>query len=134
MSTPGLGEAPEPPTGPTEIKPGEEFSYQASTTDPEGDDIYYVFDWGDGTNTGWIGPFQSGQSCQASHTWMERGSYAVKVRAKDTENHETIWSNPLYVSMPKYRNNGFLPRLLQIIEEYIQFRSNTRSELMDSSK
>ena len=114
---PGAPELPNPPTGPTQGRPNNEFSYQVSTTDPENNEIYYVIDWGDGTNTGWLGPYQSGASCQAAHTWSERGSYAVKVRAKDTENHETQWSDPLYVSMPKYRDLRLIPRIIQLIEE-----------------
>jgi len=98
---PGSPEIPGPPTGSTQGKPLTEYSYTAQTTDPEQNQIYYSFDWGDGELSHWIGPFNSGEPCETSHIWSEQGTYYVKVRAKDTENHESRWSDPLPVSMPK---------------------------------
>jgi hypothetical protein len=33
------------------------------------DEIYYLFDWGDGTDIGWLGPYDSVDTVTASHTW-----------------------------------------------------------------
>ena len=71
------------------------YSFATNSIDPNGDKIYYWFDWGDGTNSGWIGPYESGESCIATHTWYENGSYQIKVKAKDNCNLESNWSNPV---------------------------------------
>ncbi len=53
--------------------------------DPEGDDIYYQFQFGDGTITPWIGPFISGEDIKIplEHAWKKPGDYTVHVQAKD---------------------------------------------------
>ena len=38
-------------------------------TDPDGDNVLYYIDWGDGTNSGWLGPYPSGQQASAQKTW-----------------------------------------------------------------
>ncbi len=96
---------PDPPTGPTSGKAGTEYTYSTTTTDPEGHRIKYWFDWDDGTNSGWIGPFDSGTNSEASHTWNEKGDYNIRVKAKDEYNSkESDWSDPLPVAMPINKN------------------------------
>ncbi|MBN1281217.1 MAG: PKD domain-containing protein, partial [Candidatus Thermoplasmatota archaeon] len=90
---------PEKPTGPAEGKPGVSYMYRTSTTDAEGDPIFYMWDWGDGTFSEWVGPFASGQTATTTHTWEEQGGYAVRVKASDGRG-ETDWSEPLDVTMP----------------------------------
>ncbi|RLF60231.1 MAG: hypothetical protein DRN27_00110 [Thermoplasmata archaeon] len=98
---PGAPEIPEKPTGSTKGKPNEEFSYSTTTIDPEDDQVFYSFDWGDGTLSDWIGPFDSGKTISLNKTWSEKGSYSIRVKAKDAANHESLWSDPLSVQMPK---------------------------------
>jgi hypothetical protein len=62
-----------------------------------------MFDWDDGTRMEWIGPFNSGQTITVSHSWRDRGSYAIKVKAKDIYGGESFWSDPLAISMPKIK-------------------------------
>lgn len=81
---------------------GEEYNYSAYTTDPQNDDIYYFWDWGDGTDSGWIGPSPSGVEYETSNIWDEKGEYVIKVKAKDVDGYESDWSDPLSISMPKY--------------------------------
>lgn len=100
-SSPGAPNKPSKPQGTSSGTPGNSYTYTSSTTDNEGDQIYYLFDWGDGKNSGWIGPYNSGESCSASNNWNSRGTYSVKVKAKDTEEHVSSWSDPLSVTMPK---------------------------------
>jgi len=94
---------PNRPSGETNGEPGVEYTYTASTTDPDGDQVYYWFDWGDGSNSGWKGPYSSGSTGSAKHTWSSKGTYSIKVKAKDTEGAESSWSDPLSVTMPKSR-------------------------------
>jgi hypothetical protein len=105
------------PIGNTNGKAGNEYSYTSSTSDPQNDQISYLFDWGDGTDSGWIGPYNSNDIASASHSWTDKGNYQIKVKAKDNFGHESDWSEPLSISMP--RNRGFN---LNSMFEYIFFK------------
>ena len=89
---------PAAPTGTAEAAPGMEHDFSATTIDPEGENIFYMFDWDDGTNSDWIGPYSSGQTGTASKSWPDAGSYEVKVKAKDIFDRESGWSAPLMVA------------------------------------
>jgi hypothetical protein len=96
-------EKPEKPSGPINGKNNVEYKYSSSTTDADGDTIYYLFDWGDGTNDTWIGPYESGETVHAFHIWKRDGNYNIRVKARDESGLESEWSESLLVSMPKNR-------------------------------
>ena len=104
------------PSGPSSGKPSKSYSYSASTTDPDGDQVYYWFDWDDGTNSGWTGPYNSGQTVSVSHIWSAQGTYSIKVKAKDTSDLESDWSDPLSISMPK--NKAINTPFLQFLQDH----------------
>jgi len=83
---------PAQPIGPTKGNVNEEYTFATTTTDHEGNPIDYWFDWGDGTNTGWT-------ESTASHMWTTEGSYSIKVKARDTFNLESGWSEPLGIEI-----------------------------------
>jgi len=120
-------EKPSPPSGEINCKTGEEYTYYASTTDPEGDDISYLFDWGNGMTSFIMGPYESGVECNASAIWFEKGDYEVKVQAIDEFGAESEWSDSLLVSMPKIKvkNTPFLtfldnhPHLFPLIRQIL---------------
>lgn len=87
------------PVGPSIGLVGTSYDYSTQTTDPENNQIYYWFDWGDGTNSGWLGPKVSGEKITASHSWGSPNTYYVKVQAKDTNGALSGWSNPLAVDI-----------------------------------
>jgi hypothetical protein len=89
--------APETPSGPYSGVPGEEYTYSTSTIDPDGNQVYYIWDWGDGASTNWLGPYDSGVTTQASHVWNEEGRYELRVKAKDIYGEESDWSEPFEV-------------------------------------
>jgi hypothetical protein len=104
----------QPPLIPNEIygeingKINVEYEYETSTKDPDKDKILYLFDWGDGNQSGWLGPYESEEIIITTHSWEKEGSYEIMVKAKDIYGYESNWSDPLYVSMPKiktYENN-----------------------------
>jgi len=84
---------PSTPSGPSTGYTGTSYTYSTSATDPDGDQVYYKFDWGDGTNSGWVGSYNSGQTGSASKTWTSPGTYSVKAKAKDTHEDESGWSS-----------------------------------------
>ncbi|MCD6330680.1 MAG: PKD domain-containing protein, partial [Thermoplasmata archaeon] len=95
---------PSKPSGPSSGYACVTYTYTTSTTDPEGDNIYYLFDWGDGTTSGWIGPFASGAIATASHKWNSPGTYYIRAKAKDDKGAESGWSSYLVVTIGPVNN------------------------------
>jgi len=87
---------PSTPSGTSNIRPLNSYSYSTSTTDPESDNIYYTVDWGDTTTTdsGWV---SSGTSAGLSHTWSTPGTYSVRAKATDSLGAVSSWSSTLTV-------------------------------------
>ena len=115
---------PSTPSGPTTGEIGVSYSYSTATTDQDGDDIYYWFDWEDGTNSGWIGPYSSGTSGSASKAWSNPNIYDVKAQAKDVHGAESSpqWSDSLSVcingSWEDYLGNPCKKRRMTCYGEY----------------
>jgi hypothetical protein len=89
--------------GPTSGNINVEYTYTTSTTDPNRNRLYYLFDWGDGKFSGWVGPYNSGETAEASHKWSKKGDYEIRVKAKDEYTAESEWSDSLPISMPKVK-------------------------------
>jgi len=68
-----------------------------------------------GTDSGWIGPYNSGEAASASHIWDDEDDYKIKVKAKDTGDLESDWSDPLSVTMP--RNKLVIHSLIERLME-----------------
>ncbi len=90
------------PIGPSEGKTGESHKYFSHTHDADGDQLWYQWHWGNEIGD-WIGPYPSGALCIATHSWDTKGEYGVKVRAKDSYDMKSNWSEELPVSMPTPR-------------------------------
>jgi hypothetical protein len=97
FKNPQGNQPPNAPTidGPTTGTVGEEYSYTFVTTDPDGEYVNYWVDWGDGNNTGWIGPYSSNEEVNLSYTWSENGAYEIKTKAKDIFHDESELSTLL---------------------------------------
>lgn len=91
---------PETPQGTLQGKINTKYTYTSLTTDPDGDMISYQFDWGDGTVSNWVGPLESGAEASAEKTWTKKGTYQIRVIAKDAHGILSVWSDPLVVTMP----------------------------------
>jgi len=91
---------PKTPSGPTSGEADIEYEYSTFACDAEGDQLEYLFNWGDGTNSGWLGPFNAGETCTASHKWSHKGMYTVMTRAREKNTGlESQWSDPLPVTI-----------------------------------
>lgn len=113
----GAPKKPQTPTGENQGSAGKEYSYKTATIDPQGDQVYYKWNWGDGTESDWLGPYDSGDPCESLHSWTEKGDYNIIVKAKDIYGKESEWSDPLEVSMPKSKTintNLFFFRFLKL--------------------
>lgn len=90
---------PDRPYGSSTEEPGEQCVFITSTVDSDGDQIYYMWDWDDGNMSDWLGPYGSGVEAGISHIWDDEGIYEVRVKAKDTYNNESGWSDPFTVTI-----------------------------------
>jgi len=97
---------PQKPEGPTgggiifnRVLVGNSYTYSTATADPNGDDVYYKWDWGDGNQSEWDGPWASGMGVEGSYAWAEPGVYQVKVMAKDSLGATSVWSQLLNVTV-----------------------------------
>jgi len=106
-------EIPDKPSGDTKGKIRVEYSFESIGSDIDGDKIYFKFSWGDGTFSEWLGPYNSGEEVNASHSWSKRGSFDVKVKTRDEHRDESDWSEPLTFTI---RGFPILELLLELIE------------------
>jgi hypothetical protein len=92
VSTPGT------PSGTTSPTTGASYSYSTGGTSTNlGHSVEYYFDWGDGTNSGWLAVGET----SASHSWASAGSYTVKAMAR-CATHTSMqsgWSGGLGVTV-----------------------------------
>jgi thiol-disulfide isomerase/thioredoxin len=117
---------PEKPSisGPATGNKDTDYEYTFSTSDPDGDDVYFYIDWGDNSSSEWIGPFNSGEEVKSSHTWVEDGVYIVRIKSKDMDNAESEWET-LEVTMPKNRStlNQYSNLFYNILRTFISLIS-----------
>jgi hypothetical protein len=89
-------------SGPGVGRIGVSYNFTIFITDPDGDDLFYLWEWGDGDSSGWLGPYASGQPVVASHAWSKEGTYTILVRAKDPYGVEIV-SNPFVIQIVKLK-------------------------------
>ncbi|HDO19637.1 MAG TPA: PKD domain-containing protein, partial [Thermoplasmatales archaeon] len=85
-------------SGPAKGDTGVEYTFTAKSTDPDGDKIKYIFDWGD-LQTTETDYFESGKEVKVSHYWDYPGIYEVTVKAVDSLGGESLWSEPIYIDI-----------------------------------
>ncbi len=73
--------------------------------------VQYRWDWGDGTKTEWLGPFNLGETCRGSHQWKSPGTYGIRVQIKNRIG-EGDWSPPQKVHIVR---SEFLLSILDIL-------------------
>ena len=124
-------EKPITPEGPTSGDSGVQYTFSTSTTDEDNHQIYYMWDWGDGNFSDWIGPKLSGQTIYTQYgwgdksraksifrpLWLESGTYQIRVKAKDTLNAESEWSDPLVITITKDKKSDY-PLLEKILKNH----------------
>jgi hypothetical protein len=110
-------------SAPTSGRPEVQLDFSTVAMDPEGYQIYYMWDWGDGELSGWLGPFVSGQTTEAHQTWDETGDFEIKVKAKDSNDTESYWSEPVQIIIennpPNIEITQPLPNVLYFVNSPI---------------
>jgi outer membrane protein assembly factor BamB len=89
------------PNGPDKGIVDKMYNYTSFTSDPDGDDVEYLFNWGDGTDSDWI------ETDKASHKWSNKGNFKIMVKARDVHGFESRWSEPLEITIPRNRLSLF---------------------------
>jgi hypothetical protein len=117
-SPPGAPTIDGPPSG----KVRETYQYQLSSTDPDNNNVYLFVMWGDGTQTEWVGPYNSSEVVTLSHKWKRQGTFNISAKAKDIYGYQSTWSN-LETTMPR-------PLLLLFLLYHIlQYLQSLRSKI-----
>ena len=83
------------PVGEKTLTPGTPYTFATEAIDPDGNPLYYLWDWGDDTISDLQGPFVSGETTMASHVWDASGEFMVRVKAVSIIGDESDWSEPL---------------------------------------
>jgi len=101
--------APDQPLGATTGFTDITYAYSVNPVeDPNGDPVSYNFDWGDGTNSGWI------TVTSAVHSWTAAGQYEVKVKAQDDSGITSDWSPARTVTIAEQEQPSQLLSLIII--------------------
>jgi hypothetical protein len=103
--------------GPTSGKTGKSYEFILNAVDPDGDQIKYIINWGDGnTDTTALNP--SGTYVTISHTWSIPGTFSIKAKAEDSKGLGGT-RNIFPVTMPRIKvaNN-------MLIQRYIHYHPN----------
>jgi hypothetical protein len=85
--------------GPTSGAVNVPYTFYFVSYHPEGDDIYYMIDWDDGSPMNWIGPYPSGENATVSHTFTSAATYYIKAKANDSDGDESQWSEPYIITI-----------------------------------
>jgi len=93
-----LPNIPSSPSGTGSGKVGLSYTYSTSAADPDGDQIKYIFDWGDG-NTSETGFVSSGATANKPHSWSNPGPYSVRTQAVDSNGASSEWSDAKSVTI-----------------------------------
>jgi hypothetical protein len=112
--------------GPSSGPPGELLTFTFNAEDPDGDNVRFLIDWGDGKSdtTDFV---PSGDDKDVVHMWDDRDTFTIVVRAEDTFGNigpETTGQIPICKN--KAFNSLFLnflknyPNLFPILQRLLQ--------------
>jgi hypothetical protein len=82
-------------TGPAKGKPGVTYEYTLTAMDPEDQQVSYFVDWGDETNSGWLGPYGSSEHIIVDHTWETKTDVYRESQGKRCIRSRERMGNPL---------------------------------------
>jgi hypothetical protein len=103
-----ISNTPMPPIiqGPTNCKRGKEYNYTLNATDPNGDDLYYIIEWGDILEE--IGPYPSGELIIVNHTWLKSKECVLRIKVRDSTGLESGYEEmKILISRVNVKNNHF---------------------------
>ncbi|PNX48506.1 MAG: hypothetical protein BV457_03570 [Thermoplasmata archaeon M9B1D] len=103
------------------INPDKEYTFTASSSDPDGQKIFYMWDWGDGNYSEWL------DTTKATYSWATEDNFEIRVLVKDFYGYESEWSDPFAFSTPKSKTVNPIywlfenfPILSQILKQFLK--------------
>lgn len=152
---------PDIPDGPDgslgSLKTKKTYTYNTSAIDIDENRVAYGWDWDESDDTEWYDNngnyYPEGKIYPFEHEWLNKGTYKIRVKAKDINGAESVWSDPLSVSitetggkksvklihfdfLEKMTANHFyiLTRLLERNKLQVEFSSKSHVEIKNRSE
>lgn len=104
------GRDPSPPdiTGELYGKTKAVYNFSVFSVDPDGGNLTYLIDWGDGSTTT-TAPQAANTSIQTAHTWSQYGEYWITASTIDNTNRSSTFSqHVIYISFHYVGKYGYL--------------------------
>ena len=105
--------SPSNPNGPVNGNVGTSYTYSTGGAESNhAHSLEYLFDWGDGTDSGWLPVGQT----SASHSWSLQGNYLIKAQARCSIHPSVVsnWSGTTSVSILPPGNDLYTKSLLHM--------------------
>jgi len=117
-----LNEPPNKPTidGPNNVKVDDEPDYMFQASDPDGDDLMYYINWGDGYIEDWIGPYDSDEEVTLSHQWTVDGTFLIEAKVRDVYGEESDIETYQVIVEKKSRNLIIDTPFLNFLQNFLQ--------------
>jgi len=122
---------PNPPIidGPLIGKVNDINMYNFTVIDPDEDDALWELeiDFGNEIITvkscdhGECKPWNNGETIPIEHIWKESGNYDIKAKVMDAYGEWSEWSEPYTVTMPRFKTNNLINKILILIFERLPF-------------
>jgi hypothetical protein len=94
-------DAPNPPvlSGPESGLVGEEITFTATVSDPNEHSVYLLVEFGDGSDSGWLGPYANNSEVEVKHTYDSADTFDVRAKVKDSLDEESDYSNTVSIEI-----------------------------------
>jgi parallel beta-helix repeat protein len=93
--------------GPSNGGWGKPYHFTFQSSDNEGSEVWYFVDWGDGKDTGWMGPYVSGEEISDPHTWPQQDTFTIRCKAKDMYGSVSDWAE-FEINIPRTKVSSYL--------------------------
>ena len=80
---------------------GDSIRVRVSSFDKDADSLYFLVDWGDGIQSGWVGPVPSASDYEVFHVYNDTGVFGVLAKSKDSTN-ESGWSDTSFIHVGEF--------------------------------
>ena len=87
------------------------YSFTFVATDPDGTDIMYFVEWGDGKTTGWTPCYYSGETIILKHEYDKAGIFTITARAQECPQGAIGPDGTHVITVPRSRQYFNMPYL-----------------------
>jgi len=111
---------PSKPLGPINGDIKTEYLFETQTTDADNpqSELYYQWDFGDGSEPYWI--YSNGEyNASRIHAWKKPGTYQIRVKARDIYGKESPWSDGLTITITRISAHNYNLTSLFLFQKFI---------------